>query len=163
MPDSPQADGVELEGFPPLFAEDTSIDDKGRLKFPKSFQRYWGITERSTYYCGTYNLRTAILYKNADLYEFKQQIELQLGPVKAAPMIFNLEKFGGYSKVDGEGRLTLPGGLKELLDLNSKQKVYLRFRKKRIEIVREADYEMEFQRQKLNLGESLALFEAAGL
>lgn len=146
-----------------MYAEDTSIDDKGRLKFPIAFQRFWGATEGSSYYCGTFDLKTAIVYNPADLYEFRQQLEQRLGPVKAAALIFNLEKFGGQARLDSEGRLSLPGGLKELLGLNKKQKVYLRVRQKRVEIVREADYNLEYERHKLTLADSLKALEEAGL
>jgi hypothetical protein len=88
---------------------------------------------------------------------------MQLGPTKAEPILFMLERFGGTAKLDGDGRLSLPGALKEELGLNKRQKVYLRFRNRRIEILREEDYDREFQVNKIALDEAVNLLKGTGL
>jgi len=163
MPETPQLDTPRQANIPPVYAEDSSVDEKGRLKLPAAFQRYLGAAEGATFFASTYDLKSAIVYTNEDVLQFRIDVKNQLGAAKAEPILYMLERFGGVSKLDGEGRLSLPGALKEELGLNKRQKVWLRFRNRRIEILRDADYDREFQVNRIALDESVNTLKGLGL
>lgn len=163
LPETPLQDASRPAVLPPMYAEDSSIDEKGRLKLPVAFQRYLGVSDGATFFSSTFDLKTAIVYLNEDADAFRRDVKMQLGPAKAEPILFMLERFGGTAKLDGDGRLSLPGSLKEQLGLNKRQKVYLRFRNRRIEILREEDYDREFQVNKVALDEAVNLLKGTGL
>ncbi|MBN8732956.1 MAG: hypothetical protein J0L64_20635 [Acidobacteria bacterium] len=149
--------------IPPMYAEDSSVDEKGRLKLPAAFQRYLGAAAGAEFMATTNDLKTAIVYTSSDYLQYRNDVKSQLGPERAEPLLYVMERFGGTSKLDGEGRLSLPGELKEELGLNKRQKVWLRFRNRRIEILRDEDYEQEFQAAKMTLADSLKLLKGTGL
>ncbi len=163
MPDSPQFEPVLQEDHPPLYAEDSSIDDKGRLKMPLAFQKYLRAAAGAAFMATTYDLKKAIVYTSSDFVQFRKDLIMQLGPVKANTLIGIMERFGAESKLDGEGRLSLPGALKTQLRLDHRQKVWMRFRNRRIEILREEDYDREFQVHQVNLDDALLAFQETGL
>ena len=166
MADHPKIGGSEVPQqavIPPMYAEDSSVDDKGRLKLPAAFQRYLGAAAGAEFMATTNDLKTAIVYTSSDYLQYRNDVKSQLGPEKAEPLLYVMERFGGTSKLDGEGRLSLPGELKEELGLNKRQKVWLRFRNRRIEILRDEDYEQEFRAAKMTLADSLKLLKGTGL
>jgi DNA-binding transcriptional regulator/RsmH inhibitor MraZ len=163
MPETTQVETLRTAEIPPLYAEDSSVDEKGRLKVPVAFQRHLGAKEGATFMATTFDLKMAIVYTSEDFLQFRQDVKMQLGPAKAEPILYVMERFGGVSKLDGEGRLSLPGSLKEQLGLTKRQKVYLRFRNRRIEILREEDYDREFQVHKVNLDDAVNLLKGTGL
>jgi len=163
MPETTPSGAPRQADIPPMYAEDSSVDEKGRLKMPVAFQRYLGAGDGATFMATTYDLKTAIVYTSEDFLEFRKDVKMQLGPTKAEPILYVMERFGGTSELDGDGRLSLPGALKEQLGLNKRQKVYLRFRNRRIEILREEDYDREFQVHKVNLDDAVNLLKGTGL
>lgn len=166
MADSSQIGAPEAlpqAAIPPMYAEDSSVDEKGRLKLPAAFQRYLGAAAGAEFMATTNDLKTAIVYTSSDYLQYRNEVKMQLGAEQAEPVLYVMERFGGTSKLDGEGRLSLPGALKEELGLTKRQKVWLRFRNRRIEILRDADYEQEFQAAKMSLAESLKLLKRTGI
>ncbi|MEP7367544.1 MAG: hypothetical protein ABI972_30155 [Acidobacteriota bacterium] len=163
MPETTQIDTLRPAEIPPLYAEDSSVDEKGRLKMPVAFQRYLGANPGATFMATTFDLKMAIVYTNEDFLEFRNNVIVQLGPMDAEPILLVMERFGGVSKLDADGRLSLPGPLKEQLGLKGRQKVYLRFRNRRIEIWREEDYDREFQASRVALPNSLDKLKRTGL
>lgn len=166
MADSSQTGALEAlpqVAIPPMYAEDSSVDEKGRLKLPAAFQRYLGAATGAEFMATTNDLKTAIVYTSSDYLQYRNDVVVQLGPENAEPLLVVMERFGGTSKLDGEGRLSLPGALRQQLGLSGRQKVWLRFRNRRIEILRDADYEQEFQAAKLSLADSLKLLKRTGL
>ena len=163
MPETTQVETLRPVEIPPLYAEDSSVDEKGRLKMPVAFLRYLGAGNGATFMATTFDLKTAIVYTNEDFLEFRKDVKMQLGPAKAEPILYMMERFGGIGKLDADGRLSLPGQLKEQLGLKGRQKVYLRFRNRRIEILREEDYDREFQVHQVALDEAVNLLKGTGL
>ena len=152
--------GVE----PPLGVVQASVDDKGRLKLPERFQSYLEACGVTRLFITTLDLRQARLYP-MELWLANQNL-LQSAKENAAAaerMAFLAKTHGGESGVDANGRLLLPAPLREALELEQKQPVWLDVYKGRINLMTRRVYEERMAASKTHMAGDLAVLEEMGL
>jgi DNA-binding transcriptional regulator/RsmH inhibitor MraZ len=111
---------------PPLHVSQASVDDKGRLKLPERFQTFLEATGVRRVFITTFDLRHARIYPIdlwlANLKVLQADLE---DPDRSERVLFWAKVHGGEAELDGQGRLLLPSKLREVLELDSRQPVWL--------------------------------------
>jgi MraZ protein len=96
----------------------TRVDDKGRLKVPAEFKRVVEETYGAQFYITSWDGKSAMVYP----FEEWQRIEQKLAglsnfnPAKKR-LLTRTNYYGQVVEIDGQGRLLLPGVLRESANL----------------------------------------------
>jgi MraZ protein len=119
-----------------------SVDNKGRLKLPSAFQKYLGSLNEKSFFVTTTNETTVYIYP---LTEWKKVEDWLDNPENDEQVDlfdhirFVSGKYGADAVIDGEGRMTLPQGLRESFKMVGSD-VYLQCGKGLIEVISEEEY-----------------------
>ena len=97
----------------------TRIDDKGRLKVPADFKRE--IEEKFSsqqFYVTSIDGKRALLYQMEEWERFEQKLAAlpSLNPTKQK-LLNRTNYYGQAVEMDGQGRLTIPGLLREAAEI----------------------------------------------
>lgn len=158
--DNTATTGVE----PPLGVVQASVDDKGRLKLPERFQAYLEACGVTRVFITTLDLRQARIYPMALWLANQNLLEAARENAAAAERLAFLAKVhGGEASVDANGRLLLPGPLREVLDLGGRQPVWLDVHKGRVNLTTRKVYEERMAASKTHMAGDLAALEEMGL
>jgi MraZ protein len=147
----------------PFGIRKTTVDDKGRLKFPVEYLEYLKALEITKLFCTTLDLKLARIYP-IEVWRRNEKLFREGGAhTKAANrMAFLAEAHGDAADVDAAGRLLLPAKLRAVLDLE-KQPVFLRVFKDRIDLMTQKAYDECMTASTANAAEDLETLEALGL
>ena len=153
---------------PPLGIYPARVDEKGRLKLPADFQQYLNAiftgeaTERRVFITSL-DLRTVRIYPLSLWKSNENLLEQETDNAEdAADIAFLAKDLGGSSEVDGQGRVLVPVGLRQLLGLESKP-VFLDCYKGRISVLTEEVYKEKQARARENVLDKLSRLEKRGL
>ena len=149
---------------PPLGVVQASVDDKGRLKLPEKFQAYLEASGVKRLFITTMDLRQARIYP-MELWLANQKIfqSARERSSEAERLAFLAKVHGGEADVDANGRVLLPAPLREALELDSKQAVWLDVYKGRINLVTRKVFDERMAAAKTHMASDLAALEELGL
>jgi DNA-binding transcriptional regulator/RsmH inhibitor MraZ len=150
----PEQKPVSVE--PPRGSFTAHVDEKGRLKLPVSFQEYLGTFGDDRLYVTSTDDRIARIYPLSSWKDSEKALdELALeDPEAAEALLMVTNRYGGDSKVDGQGRVTLPTELRRDLSLES-QEVRLDWARGGINVYSMAEYGARLKSSKEKLAEAL--------
>jgi MraZ protein len=139
------------------------VDDKGRLKLPVNFQQYLGSLGDQKLFVTSIDGRTARIYP-ISVWEQNEIVlaeQASEDPEAADDIGFMANHFGAEAKVDPQGRVTLPTGLRRDLSLEN-QEVRLDCFQGGIGIYNLAEYEARLRRASENLAGKLVAMKKKG-
>jgi MraZ protein len=163
---------VETIGQPgsPAAAQDAprgvfrvSVDDKGRLKLPASIVQYLeGLGERKVFIT-TLDESEARIYPLSVWRETERMLQ-EPGEdfEERSDVALIAANYGQDIDIDAQGRVTLPGDLRKILELEGDE-VRLRCFQGRINVLRSTEYERRLEEAKANLPGKLKALQRKGL
>lgn len=113
---------------PPAETYQARVDDKGRLKLNADFQRYLKDLGETQMYITTKDAKTARIYplslwrKNEVAFNRASEVD----PEATEETNLVMKHFGGYSDIDGSGRILIPERLRKFLQMEDTP-VWLQF------------------------------------
>jgi MraZ protein len=130
------------------------VDNKGRVKLPAAFQKYFDARGVKQFYITTRDERLVYICP-LELWKEKERI-LDNPPTEELfelyeSVRFIVDKYGGDATIDGEGRLLLSQELRKKFEL-ADAPVWLQFKKDAIQMYNETEYkrrESEVTQEKL--------------
>ena len=138
MPDS--APIVKMKELP-CGMYNARLDDKGRLKLPTQFQRYFGALDDPRLFVTSLDRRIARIFPLALWRAHEHFIETYAGDPKLPKrMLFNAADLGGEAEMDAQGRVLFAPELRRELGLED-QTLRLFAYRGRIEVLSEKLYE----------------------
>jgi MraZ protein len=148
---------------PPRGMYPSRLDDKGRLKLPAAFQKYFDALRDKKLFCTSLDRRTAQIYPmevwrgNEKFFEnYREDVRL------ARQVSFNAADLGSESEMDAQGRILFSPELRRELGIEN-QPVRLFAYRGRIEILTEAIYEERKREAAQIAADDVGRLEAAGL
>jgi len=140
------------------------VDDKGRLKVPKSFEQYFGALPEKKLFVTSLDRRIGRIYpisawmKTADFI-----LNFGAEPETAERVWFVAQDLGADSEMDGQGRILLPPELRRELMIED-QPVRLCAAYEHVEILSEAIYQERRQQSLPNqLTSDVHVLKRAGM
>ena len=148
---------------PPRGMYPARLDDKGRLKLPVGFQRFYQVLREKALFVTSLDRRTAQIYPMAVWRENEKFFEnYREDPKILRNVAFNANDLGAESEMDGQGRILFPPELRRELGIEN-QNVRLYSYRGRIEVLSEPIYEERKSEAARMSAEDVAKLEAAGL
>ncbi len=139
------------------------LDEKGRLRVPKEFERYLRSLPEQKLFVTSLDRHTAQIYPIAVWRENEKFFENYTeNPAAARLIAFNANDLGGDADIDANGRVLFPLELRRELGIeNSNVKLFAY--KGRIEVYSEAVYDEKKREASAAPANSLEILERAGL
>jgi len=150
--EKPQTTPVE----PPRGFFSAHVDDKGRLKLPVELQQYFTAIGDEKYFVTSVDDRIARIYP-ISVWKGNEKILEALAtedPDAAEALAFVANDYGAETKVDPQGRMTLPTDLRRALALEN-QEVRLDCSQGAINIYSKTEYEERKRKAKDSLADKL--------
>ena len=117
------------------------LDERGRIKLPADFQRFFGLLKEKKLFVTSVDRRIARVYPIAAWREYEKSLETYRDDPKAAKrMRFNAADLGGESEMDGQGRILFSPELRRELAIEN-QSVRIQKVQGWIEVLSEKIYE----------------------
>jgi MraZ protein len=139
------------------------LDDKGRLKLPVAFERFFGSLRENRLFVTSLDRRIAQIYPMHIWRENERFFDsYREDPKLARNFAFNAADLGAESEMDRQGRILFPPELRRELGIEN-QPVRLFAYRGRIEVLSEAVYEERKREAAQTTADDLAKLEAAGL
>ena len=130
---------VELEM--PNGMYNARLDDRGRIKLPTDFQRFFEFLKEKKLFVTSVDRRIARIFPIAAWREYERSLETYRDdPILARRMRFNAADLGGESEMDGQGRILCPPELRRELGIEN-QSVRIQKVQGWIEVLSEKVYE----------------------
>ncbi len=129
---------------PPAETYQARVDEKGRLKLNADFQRYLKDLSETQVYITTKDAKTIRIYplslwrKNETV--FNRAAELD--PEASEDISLVMKHFGGFSDVDGSGRILIPERLRKFLQIEDTP-VWLQAYDGAINVMSDAQYQQK--------------------
>jgi MraZ protein len=143
----------------PHSIDQTSLDDKGRLKLPASYVGYLQAVGETRLFITTVDFRQVRIYP---LSTWKaNEIVFDANPELAESVALVAKSFGGDAEIDGQGRLLLPAPLREEMQLE-KQAMFVEFFNGRINAETKKVHDERMQTARVNLPGNLAALGKQG-
>ncbi len=156
-------EAVTLPVEPPNGMYSARVDEKGRLKLPVSFQRYFAGLPEPKLFVTSLDRRVGHIYPIAVWRENKKLFEsFRENPRVARRVAFNANDLGADSEMDGQGRILLSPELRRELEIEN-QPVKICAYKGRVEIYSEAIYGQRRTEASEQPVEDLETMESAGM
>ena len=130
------------QASPPAETYQARVDDKGRLKLNADFQRYLKELGETQVYITTRDAKTVRIYplslwrKNEAAFNRASEVD----PDATEETNLVMKHFGGYSDVDGSGRILIPDRLRKFLHMEDTA-VWLQFYDGAINAMGDAQYQ----------------------
>jgi MraZ protein len=148
---------------PPRGIYSGSVDEKGRLKLPVSFQLFLTNLGETKVFATSFDMRIARLYPISEWKKVDAKLKDSKEDAQAAEDLwFMAMDLGGDAEMDSQGRLMLPPELRRTLEIE-KAPVHLQHYKGHIKVYSDKVYNEIRGRAQQNLPEKLSLFETKGL
>jgi DNA-binding transcriptional regulator/RsmH inhibitor MraZ len=149
---------------PPQSVLQASVDDKGRLKVPERFQLYLKAAGVTKLFITTLDMRLGRIYPMS-LWNDNLKILANAREHAAAAerMAFLAKVHGSEDEIDTGGRLLLPAKLREVLELEQRQPVWLDVYNGRINITTKRVYDERMAAAKTHMSDDLKALEGLGL
>ena len=148
---------------PPRGIYTSRVDDKGRLKLPRDFERFLRTFDEQQLFITTTDGDTARVYP---IQQWRQNEKIFQGhtqnPKAAARVAFLADYWGAMSEVDAQGRVLIPPGLRRKLAIEN-QPVYVRFYNGAVDVYSEAVSEKRLQSATETLPADLEELQKVGL
>lgn len=139
------------------------LDEKGRLKLPAVFQRYFELLPEKKLFVTSLDRRTAVIYPIAEWRTTEKFFDnYSENPQAARTVFFNANKFGNEVEPDGQGRVTFNSDLRKALSLEGTE-LHLYAYRGHIEIMTEAMYMEQEQQSAANSASAMDVLLKAGL
>jgi DNA-binding transcriptional regulator/RsmH inhibitor MraZ len=162
--DSTNERQIDSGAEPPLGVVQASVDDKGRLKLPERFQSYLQACGVKRVFITSLDRRQARIYPMEQWLANQKVFESARQSAGAAGRLAYLAKvYGGESDIDGNGRVLLPPALRQELELDQKQPVWLDVFGGRINVVTKKVFDEVMAAAKANNTDDLKAMEELGL
>jgi DNA-binding transcriptional regulator/RsmH inhibitor MraZ len=140
-----------------------SVDEKGRLKLPASIVQYLeGLGERKVFITTLDELEARIYPLSVWRETEKMLQEPGEDFEERSDVALIAANYGQDVDIDGQGRVTLPGDLRKILELEGDE-VRLRCFQGRINVLRSTEYERRLEEAKANLPSKLKALQRKGL
>ena len=157
LPDS----GTSIE--PPRGMYPGRLDDKGRLKLPAVFLKYFELLPEKKLFVTSLDRRTAAIYPIAEWRTTEKFFDkYSENPQAAKVVFFNANKFGSEVEPDGQGRVTFNSDLRKALSLEATE-LYLYAYRGHIEVMTEAIYMEQEAVSSVNSAGAMDILLKAGL
>jgi MraZ protein len=157
--EKPQTTPVE----PPRGFFSAHVDDKGRLKLPVELQQYFAAIGDEKYFVTSVDDRIARIYP-ISVWKGNEKVLEELAthdPDAAEALAFVANDYGAETKVDPQGRMTLPTDLRRALSLES-QEVRLDCSQGTVNIYSQAEYDARKRKAKEMLADKLKTAKLKG-
>ncbi len=139
------------------------VDDKGRVKMPTDFQRYFGELGEGKFFVTSLDRRIGQVYPLSVWRENEEFFASQRAdPKKMRRVAFNANDLGGEAEFDGQGRLLFPAEMRRELGIEN-QAIRLYFFKRRVEVLSDKLYEEQKREGQQTAPEDVVELESAGL
>lgn len=139
------------------------VDDKGRLKLPADFHRYFTEIGAVRVFVTSFDERIGRIYPIPVWKEIESELQTGgSGPAGGRYLLFTANDLGGDSDVDGQGRILIPAELRKSLHVENDQ-VRLQYFRRCIQFFNSAVYAEEKQLSVQNRAGALKAFEDSGL
>lgn len=149
---------------PPAETYQARVDEKGRLKLNADLQRYLKELGETQVYITTRDLKTARLYP-LSVWRSNEAVFNQSGsvdPEATGTTNFVMKHFGGYSDVDGSGRVLIPERLRKHLQIEDTP-VWLQCAEGGINVIGDAQYQQMLAVYLEKFNGSVAKLQGLGL
>ena len=148
---------------PPNGMYTARLDEKGRLKLPACFLKYFGELKEKTLFVTSLDRRTAQIYTTGTWRENKKFLaDFKKNPAAAQNIAFNAADLGADGEIDGSGRVMFNSELRRELDME-KHDLRLFAYKGRVEVLTETIYQERKRRAQATIGEDMTTLESEGL
>lgn len=143
----------------PHSIDQTSLDEKGRLKLPASYVAYLQAIGETGLFITSVDFRTVRIYP---LSTWKaNEILFDQHPEEAEPLALVARSYGGDAEIDAQGRVLLPATLREKMRLE-KQAMVVDFFNGAINAVSKTIHDERMQAAMGNLPGSVASMKKLG-
>lgn len=143
----------------PHSIDQTSLDEKGRLKLPASYVAYLQAVGETRLFITTIDFRQVRLYPLSTWKANEILFDAHAEVAEAVALV--AKSFGGDAEVDGQGRVLLPSTLREKMQLE-KQAMVVDFFNGRINAVTKTVHDERMQAAMGNLAGSVAALNKLG-
>jgi MraZ protein len=139
------------------------VDEKGRLKLPADFHRYFAEIGATKVFVTSFDGRIARIYPISAW----KQVEALLrdggdDSEAAEDLWFTAQVFGGDSETDAQGRVLVPAELRHAMNVEN-QPVYLEHYRGHVNVFGKDVYDERLARAAQNRADKLKSFERRGL
>jgi MraZ protein len=140
-----------------------SVDDKGRLKLPASIVQYLESLGERKVFITTLDETEARIYPLSAWRETEKMLQEPGDDFDdRSDIALIAANYGQDTDFDAQGRVTLPGDLRKILELEG-QEVTLRCFQGRINLLRSSEYDRRVAGAKVGLSEKLKAQQKKGL
>jgi len=156
-----QSQGVPVE--PPRGMYAARVDDKGRVKMPVDFQRYFAELGEGKFFITSLDRRIGQVYPLSVWRQNEEFFASRLGdPKKKRRVAFNANDLGGQAEFDAQGRLLFPAEMRRELGIEG-QPIRVYFFGRRVEVLSDKIYEEQKREGQQTAPEDVVELESAGL
>jgi MraZ protein len=139
------------------------LDDKGRLKVPAVFQKYFSSFPEGKLFITSLDARIAQIYSISAWRENEKFLRgYREDPAAVQDLLFNAQDLGAEAEMDGQGRVTVNSELRKELGLEG-QELHLCAYKNHVQILTETIYQERRRRARPRGAENFEKLEGAGL
>lgn len=118
------------------------LDEKGRLKVPTLFQRYYEALEEKTLFVTSLDRRTAAVYTMAAWRATELFLENADDQESARIAAFNASDLGSEVEMDGQGRILFNSELRRVLNLEGTE-LHISRTRNHVDVLAHEEYEKQ--------------------
>ncbi len=156
IPDPPRCGSLEA-----------TIDDKGRLRIPAQYVKYINSLGDTKVFVACVNRETARVYPMSVWKLNEALLRGTPASTESAAALLAFEKLtsytGGESDIDGNGRISLPQKLRDVMGMNPKSSAHMTFFKGAFDLETDAVVQRKMNANLDLLVDGLALLHASGI
>ena len=139
------------------------VDEKGRLKLPADFHRYFAEIGATKVFVTSFDGRIARIYPIPAWKQVEKLLRDGGDDSEAAEDLwFTAQVYGGDAETDAQGRLLVPAELRRAMNVES-QPVYLEHYRGHVNVFGQGVYDERLKRAAENRADKLKAFERRGL
>jgi MraZ protein len=139
------------------------LDDKGRMKLPAVFQKYFELLPEKRLFVTSLDRRTAAIYPIAEWRTTEKFFDsYHENPQAARDIFFNANKFGAEGEPDAQGRVTFNSELRKALKLENTE-LHLYAYRGHIVVMTEASYQEQENNSAVNSASAIDILVKAGM
>ncbi len=146
---------------------EATIDDKGRLRIPAQYVKYISSLGDTKVFITCVNRDTARVYPMSVWKANEAQLRNKPASPQEAAALTAFEKLaqytGGESEVDGNGRVSLPSKLRDMMGMAPKSSAHMTFFKGAFDLETDAVVQRKLNASLDLLVEGLPLLHASGI
>jgi MraZ protein len=159
-----EVQGVQFAGSePPRGIYPTRVDEKGRLKLPADFHKYFAESGATKVFVTSFDGHIARIYPIPVWKQVEKLLREGGDDSEAAEDLwFTAMDFGADAEADAQGRLLMPSNLRREMGVENQQ-VYLEYYRGHVNVFGTSVYEERRKRAAENRNDKLKAFEKRGM